>query len=107
MIPDRHDQTTRSEAAFNICCGIDFQRAARGNFPDESSLDNRLPNQRICVKYITLLLEHQPPISAEIYKNRLYDLIIAQIHMAAAPLAHRRFRGQRYFKFRVALETAD
>jgi hypothetical protein len=107
MVSGRDDQPAGGEGAFDPRRRVNLERALGDQFADDPALDYRLGDERIGIHEVTFLFNDQPAVGAEIFDDSLSDLIIAQINVAAAALAHRRFGGDRHVQFRVALKTTN
>src|SRR5258708_15372329 len=102
-----HQQPACGEAALDPGGGVDFERALSHNLPNKPPFDDRLADPRVRVEHISLFFDHQPAISAEVFGSSLVDVIIAQIHVAAAALAHGGFSRRGHFQRGPALEADD
>src|SRR6185369_9422376 len=74
---------------------------------NHSSSEHSVAHMRIRVQYVTLFFDYQSSMGSEVLGNRLIDLVIAQVHVAAAFLAHGGFCSGGYQKVRPTLKTFD
>jgi hypothetical protein len=86
---------------------VNFQAAFSHQFADQPAFENGFADLRIRVEHIAFGFDHQAAMGAEIFRDGLRDLIIAQVHVRAALPAHGGFRRGGHLQFRAALETPD
>jgi hypothetical protein len=95
------------ETSFNLRTAVDGQRAFSDEFAQEFSLDDRVSHQHFRVEDVALLFHDKEAFGPKILRDRAGDVIVPQIHVVAAPLAHCGFRGDRDLEFGPAIETSD
>lgn len=106
-VAGRNDEAARIEAAFDRGRRVNLQRAMGDDLANETPFDDRLADQRIGIEDVAFFFDNQASVSAKVFRNRLCDLIVAQVHMAAAAFAHGGLGGGRDVQFGSALETTD
>src|SRR5262249_46257532 len=100
-------QLPRRKGSLDAGRGVDLQGPLRHQLADEAPFDDRLPDVRVGVQQVALFLDDQPAVGPVILGEGLGDLIIPQVDMAAAALAHGRFGSLGHVQIRAALKTAN
>jgi len=106
-VADGNDELRRLESAFDFGGVVDFKRALGGKLPQQSALENDFSADGIGVEKKTALFDDKSALGLEILGDGIGDLVIAQVHVAAAPLAHGGLCGERHIQFGATVETRD
>ena len=107
MGPGRYDQSPRGKGALEAGSRMDFQAALGHELADEAAFEHDFADVRVGVQQISLFFDHQPAMGPKILRDRLSDLIIGQVHMAAAFFAHGGFRRRGHLQVGPAVEATD
>lgn len=107
MIFGRDDQLAGVKRAFDLRAGVDGECAFGPDLTDESSLDGSFAGENLGVEDVALWFNDEDTFGAEVFRNCVGDVVIAQIDVRAALFAHRRFCGDRDFEFGAAIEAGD
>src|SRR5713101_5500699 len=86
---------------------MDFQGALGRPLPQQPPLEDAFAGDRVRVEEKASGFDQEAAFGPEVFGNGVGNLVVPQIHVAAAPLAHGGLRRERHFQFRRAFETGD
>src|ERR1700690_4261156 len=95
------------QTAFDIGSGINRQRTFGNQFAMEFSPDDRVTDDALGVENVAFELNDERALGFEVFGEGAGDAVIVQVHVLAAPLAHRGFGGGWYDQFGAAFEAGD
>ena len=102
----RENQLARLEAALDLRGAMNLQRVGV-ELAEELALEDGFTRDGVGVEQAACLLQDDPALGAEVFRERVGDVVILQIHMSAATLAHGGLRRGRNLQFHTALEADD
>src|SRR5881409_2372797 len=107
MIFRRNNQPARPETSFDVRGRINRQGSFGGQFAQELPFDDGVAHDDLGVEDVTFRFDDELAFGFEISGNGVGDVIVAQVDMAAAPLAHGGLRADRHLQVGAALEAGD
>src|SRR5262249_43909128 len=107
VVPGWDDELACRKAALDRGTGMNLQTAHANNFSNEPAFNDRITDHRVGVHDIAFFLQDKPAVGPEVFGNGLGDRVIAQVHVAAATLAHRGLGRGGHLEFSAALKADD
>ena len=89
MIFRRNNEPARLEMSFDIRRRVNRQRTLRDELAEKFSFDDGITDDGFRVEDVTFGFQDELTFGFEIFGNRVGDVVIAQVDVAAAAFAHR------------------
>jgi hypothetical protein len=103
----RDNQSARGKAAFDGGGGMDLEGALDSKFTDKPASDDRVGDAGVGVEEVTFFFDDESAKSAKVFRDGVGDLVIAQVHVAAALFAHGGGSRDGNLQVGTALEATD
>src|SRR5438094_986743 len=105
MILRRNNEPARLETALEVRCRVKRQRMFRHQLAQKFPPDDGVAHDCFGVENVALGFDHKPAFGLEVAGDGVGDVVIAQVNVAAAALAHGGLGADGHLKCRAALET--
>src|SRR5581483_1293054 len=106
-VPRGNHQFRRFETALDLCGGMNCQRTLHHQLAEKTSLDHCLGHESFRIEHVAGRFDDERSLGFEVFRDCAGDVIVVEVHVAAAALAHRGLGADGNLEFSAAFETGD
>ena len=107
MIFGRNDEPARFETPFDVGGRINCQRTFHRQLAQDLPFDDGIAGDGLRVEDVAFRFDDELSFSFEIFGDGVGNMVVAQVDVGAATLAHRGLRAHRHLQFGAAVEAGD